>query len=67
MSEHAGLSVVCRDDTKEVSHPSDQDVNSVSPVQGKSPLVRVNEPYSNLDMVACRLSSCSLECLKYTC
>ena len=39
----------------------------MSPVQGKSPLVQVKEPYGNLDMVTCRLSSCNLECTKYTC
>ena len=32
----------------------------MSPVQGKSPPVQVKEPYSNLDMVTCRLSSCNL-------
>ena len=50
-----------------VNRPSDQDVNWMSPVQGKSPLVQVKEPYSNLDMVTCRLSSCNPECTKYTC
>ena len=30
--------------------PSDRDVNWMSPVQGKSPLVQVKEPYGNLDM-----------------
>ena len=39
--------------------PSDRDVNWMSPVQGKSPPVQVKEPYSNLDMVICRLSSCN--------
>ena len=29
----------------------------MSPVQGESPLVQVKEPYGNLDMVTCRLSS----------
>ena len=37
--------------------PSDRDVNWMSPVQGKSPLVQVKEPYGNFDMVTCRLSS----------
>ena len=45
--------------------PSDQDVNWMSPVQGKSPPVQVKEPYGNLDMVTCRLSSCNPECTKY--
>ena len=45
---------------------SDQDVNWTSPVQGKSPLVQVKEPYSNLDMVTCRLSSCNLETVQST-
>ena len=27
----------------------------MSPVQGKSPLVQIKEPYGNLDMVTCRL------------
>ena len=36
--------------------PSDWDVNWMSPVQGESPLVQVKEPYSNFDMVTCRLS-----------
>ena len=39
--------------------PSDRDVNCMSPVQGKSPPVQVKEPYSNLDMFTCRLSSCN--------
>ena len=39
--------------------PSDRDFNWMSPVQGKSPPVQVKEPYSNLDMVTCRLSSCN--------
>ena len=50
-----------------VNRPSDQDVNWMSPVQGKSSLVQVKEPYGNLDMVTCRLSSCNPECSKYTC
>ena len=47
--------------------PSDQDVNWMSPVQGKSSSVQVKEPYGNLDMVTCRLSSCNPECTKYIC
>ena len=47
--------------------PSDRDVNWKSPAQGKSPPVQVKEPYGNLDMVTCRLSSCNPECTKYTC
>ena len=47
--------------------PSDRDVNWMSPVQGKSPLVQVEEPYGNLGMVTCRLSSCNPECTMYTC
>ena len=39
----------------------------MSSVQRKSPPVQVKEPYSNLDMVTSRLSSCSPECTKYTC
>ena len=42
------------------------DVNWMSHVPGKSPLVQVKEPYGNLDMVTCRLSPCDLECTKYT-
>ena len=34
----------------------------MSPVQGKSHPVQVKEPYGNLDMVTCRLPSCSPEC-----
>ena len=45
----------------------DRDVNWMSPVQGKSSPVQVKEPYGNLDMVTCRLSSCNPECTKYTC
>ena len=41
--------------------------NWMSPVQGKSPLVKVKEPYGNFDMVICRLSSCTPECTLYTC
>ena len=36
----------------------------MSPVQGNSPLGKVKEPYGNLDMSTCRLSSCNLECKK---
>ena len=31
----------------------------MSPMQRKSSLVQSEEPYGNLDMVTCRLSSCS--------
>ena len=31
--------------------PLDEDVNWMSPLQGRSPLVQVKEPYGNLDMV----------------
>ena len=44
---------------------SGRDVHGLSPVQGKSPSVQVKEPYSNLDMVNCRLPSCNPECTKY--
>ena len=66
MSEHAFSSVICRDGTRQVHRPSDRDVNRMSPVQGifKSPPVQVKEPYGNLDMVTCRLSSCNPECTK---
>ena len=37
--------------------PLDRDVNWMSHVQGKSPSVQVKEPYDNLDMVNCRLTS----------
>ena len=50
-----------------VNRPSDRDVNWMSPVQGKSPTVQAKEPCGNLDMVTFRLSSCNLECTKYTC
>ena len=30
-------------------------------MQGKSPPVQVKEPYGNLDMVSCRLSTCSVQ------
>ena len=36
------------------------------PVQDKSPPVQVKEPYGNLDMVTCRLSSCNPECADNT-
>ena len=39
----------------------------MAPVQAKSTPVQVKEPYGNLDMVTCRLSSCNPECTKYTC
>ena len=64
MSEHAFSSVICRDDARKVHRPSDRDVNWMSPVQGKSHPVQVKEPYGNLDMVYCRLSSCNPECTK---
>ena len=66
MSDHAFTSVIYRDDARQVHRPSDRDVNWMSPVQGKSPPVQVKEPYGNLDMVTCRLSSCNPECTKYT-
>ena len=47
VSEHAFPTVICRDDTGLVGRPSDPDVNWMSPVQGKSPLVQVKEPYGN--------------------
>ena len=31
--------------------PLDRDVNWMSPLKGRSPLVQVKEPYGNLDMV----------------
>ena len=37
--------------SKLLRRPSDRDINWMSPVQGKSPLVQVKEPYGNLDMV----------------
>ena len=33
-------------------------------MQRKSPLVQVKEPYDNLNMVTCMLSSCNPECTK---
>ena len=66
VSEHAFLSVICRDDIKQLHYPLDLDVNWMSPVQGKSPPVQVKEPYGNLDMVNYRLSSCNPEFTKYT-
>ena len=50
MSEHAFSCVICRDDTK-VHGPLDRDVNWMSPLKERSPLVQVKEPYGNLDMV----------------
>ena len=67
VSNHAFPSVICRDHTRKVRHTSDRDVKWMFPVQGKSPLVQVKEPYSNLDIVTCRLLSCNPECTKYTC
>ena len=61
MAEHAFSGVICRDDTRYVHRPSDRVVNWMSHVQGKSPPVQVKEPYGNLDMVTCRLSSCNPE------
>ena len=51
MSEHAFSGVICRDDTRLVYGPLDRNFNWMSPLQGRSPLVQVKEPYSNLDMV----------------
>ena len=48
-------------------HPSDPEVNWMSPVQGKSPLVQVKVPYDNFDMVtvgfhpATRMVQCNLQ------
>ena len=44
-----------------MNRQSDPDVNWMSPVHGKSPLVQVKEPYDNLDMVTCRVSTCNRE------
>ena len=49
MSEHTFSGVICRDDI--VHGPLDLDVNWMSPLKGRSPLVQVKEPYGNLDMV----------------
>ena len=57
VSEHTFPSVICSDDTRYVRCPSDRNVNWMSPVQGKSHLVQVKEPYGNLDIITCRLSS----------
>ena len=51
MSEQAFSGVICRDDTRLVHGPSNQEVNWMSPLQGRSPLVQVKEPYGNLDMI----------------
>ena len=51
VSEHAFSDVICRDDTREVQGSLDRDVNWMSPLKGRSPLVQVKEPYGNLDMV----------------
>ena len=69
VSQHAFPSVIFRDDTAilDVIVPNFPNVNWMSPVQGKLPLVQVKEPYSNLDMLTCRLSSCNPGCTKYTC
>ena len=47
MSEHAFSGVICRDDTRYVHGPLDWGVNWMSPLQGRSPLVQVKEPYGN--------------------
>ena len=47
--------------------PSDQEVNLMPPVQGKSPSVQGKERFGNSDMVTCRLSSCHPDCTKYIC
>ena len=53
MSELAFSGAICRDDTREVHRPSGRDVNLMSSVQGKSPLVKVKAaPCGNLDMVS---------------
>ena len=51
MSEHAFSDAICRDDTRKVHGPLGRDVNWMSPLKGRSPLVQVKEPYGNLDMV----------------
>ena len=43
------------------------DPKCLCPVQGKSPPMQVKEPYVNLDMVTCKLSSRNPECTKNTC
>ena len=54
VSEYAFFRVICRDNNKRVSRPSDRDVNWSPPphprtpsVQGKSPPVQVKKPYGN--------------------
>ena len=55
VSQHAFLSVICRDHNKLVCRPLDREISWMSPVQGKSLHVHVKEPYGNLDMVTCRI------------
>ena len=43
--QHAFSSVICRDDTRQVHHPEDWDVNWMSPVQGESPPVQVKSAF----------------------
>ena len=57
VSKHTVLSVICRDDTKQVCRPSDRDVNWMTPEQGESPPVQVKNP-TVVYMITCRLSSC---------
>ena len=51
VSKHAFSGVICRDDTRKVHGPLDREVNWMSPLKRRSPLVQVKEPYGNLDMV----------------
>ena len=60
MDVHRGSTLITQDDTRLVHRPSDRDVNWMSPVQESPPVqVKEKEPYDNLDMVTCRLSSCN--------
>ena len=42
---------ICKDDTRYMHGPLDRGVNWMSPLQGRSTLVQVKEPYGNIDMV----------------
>ena len=54
VSEHTFLSVIFRDNTKQVHRPSDRDINWRPPVQGESPPLQVKEPYNSLHDYSCK-------------
>ena len=65
VSEHAFLSVICRDDTKSVCRPLDRDVNWRPLYRESHPLCR-SKNITVIYMITCRLSCCKNRCVQCT-